>query len=213
MLRAKLLALTPLLLIAACAGPLNNETGLGNQGRVDGRGVWSPPTLSAKLLPTPQEGLEPSTDPRTAPVFGASGPVAAKDAAPSVTGVDRDWAETLVLVPNDLPAHQPRMTWSYLANDTPRARGQFPTAQSALALGSDRHNNEQVKEALVAPFVAAGDVLLAIPRFIAEHRPDRPTRTSAWPYERMPRREALTPDPVSASAPARPEPASTTKDQ
>lgn len=201
---ATLLALTPLVFVAACAGPLNNEVGIGNTGRVDGRGVWSPPTLSARLLPTPQEGLEPSTDARTAPVFGAAGPVAAKDAAPSITGIDRNWTETPVVVPSDLPAHQPRMTWSYLANDTPRARGQFPTAQSALALGSERHNNEQVKEALVAPFVAAGDVVLAIPRFIASHRIDRPTRTSAWPYERMPRREALITDPISAEAPKPP---------
>lgn len=202
--RVKLLAFSPLVLLAACAGPLNNEIGIGNTGRVDGRGVWSPPTLTAKLLPTPQEGLEPSTDARSAPVFGAAGPVAAKDAAPSITGIDRNWSETPVIVPNDLPAHQPRMTWSYLASDTPRARGQYPTAQSALALGSERHNNEQVKEALVAPFVAAGDVVLAIPRFIASHRIDRPTRTSAWPYERMPRREALTTDPISAEAPKPP---------
>lgn len=204
----------PLLLLTACAGPLNNELGLGNQGRVDGRGVWTPPTLSASLMPTAHEGMEASTDPRTAPVYMSDSVAAVKDSKPSVTGIDREWTETPLLVPNDLPAHQPRMTWSALTTDTPRSRGQYPTAQSALSLGSERHNNEQVKEAFIAPFVAASDMVLALPRFFAEHRPKRPTRTGMWPYERQPRREALTTDPVSAlppppappSAPAQPAP-------
>ncbi len=210
--RAKIIALTPLVLAAGCAGPLNNEIGLGNQGRVDGRGVWTPPTLGSSLIVPPREGFEPSTNPKLAPVYAAGGPVAPEEAKPSISGIERTWAEVPVLVPNDLPAHQPRMTWSHVEGDTPRARGVYPTAQSALTLGSSRQNDAQVKEAILAPLVAASDVVLGLPRFFAQHRPGRPTRTVAWPYERTPRREALEIDPVAPVPGSSAEPSTPAKD-
>ena len=176
------------LALAACAGPLNNEHGIGNAGRPFGRSIFTPATLADGLPPVPAEGFEPTTDQQNAPVYGAAGPVDARSAQPSLVALDRsNWGSTSIDVPNNFPAHQPRFTTNYLIKDSnPRAQGKYPNERTALAEGTDRHNDEQILEAAAAPFVVAGDMLMLLPRAVAELRWGRPTRTGSEPYARMP---------------------------
>jgi hypothetical protein len=174
--------------LGACAGPLNNEHGIGNAGRPFGHSVYTPATLADATVPPPPEGLEPTTNQQLAPVYGAAGPVDARTAQPSLTSLDRsNWGATAIEVPNDFPAHQPRLAGNYLNKESnPRAQGKYPTERTALGLGTDRHNDEQLLEAAAAPFVAGADILLFIPRAIVEMRPYQPTRTGGEGYARMP---------------------------
>lgn len=187
--------LPPAALLAACAGPLNNESGIGNAG---GRTVYAPATLAqSALLPVNAE-FEPVADTKSAPVYGANGPTNADSAQPSVLAIDRDnWSTIAVIVPNNLPAHQPRYATNYVSNWSARARGEYPDDRTALNMGSDEGNRQQVVEAVAAPFVAASDIILYLPRAVMESRPYRPTRTGTWPYERAPRDQQLKPVPVT----------------
>lgn len=181
------LAAAPLTL-AACAGPLNNEHGIGNSGRPFGHSVYTPASLADSTTPSPPEGLEPTTNQQLAPVYGAAGPVDARTAQPSLVSLDRsNWGTTSIEVPNDFSAHQPRLTVNYINKESnPRAQGKYPTERTALGLGTDRHNDEQILEAAAAPLVGASDILLFVPRAIAEMRPRQPTRTGGEPYARTP---------------------------
>lgn len=176
------------LLLTACAGPLNNENGIGNSGRPFGHSVYTPASLADATMPTPPEGLEPTADQQSAPVYGVAGPVDVRTAQPSLVSLDRsNWGTTSIEVPNDFSAHQPRLSVNYINKESnPRAQGKYPTERTALGLGTDRHNDEQILEAAAAPLVAASDILLLVPRAIVEMRPFRPTRTGGEPYARSP---------------------------
>jgi hypothetical protein len=189
----RLIALSPLAALAACAGPLNNEPGIGNAGRAWGHSVYTPSTIAEGLPPAPAEGLEATINQQAAPVYSASGPVAAATAEPSLTTLDRDnWGTTAIPVPNDFPAHQPRFARNYIDTSTdPRAKGKFPDERTALGTATTRHNNQQFVEALVAPVVAGQNVVMMIPRMIMESRPMQPTRTGGEGYERAARQVTI----------------------
>ncbi len=202
-----LLRLAPVALLAAlgaCAGPLNNEPGIGNAGRSFGNSVYTPASITSGLPSTPPEGLEATIDQRTAPVYHASGPVGAPGAAPSLTSLDRDnWGVTRIDVPTDSPAPQPRFARDYLIKATnPRAQGKYPDERTALGTATTRHNNEQFVEALVAPAIAGANVVMMIPRIIMESRPRQPTRTGGEGYERAPRQVTIV-NPTAETLPGR----------
>ncbi len=190
----RLAVLLPLSALAACAGPLNNEPGIGNAGRSFGHSIYTPATVASGLPAAPPEGLEATIDQKAAPVYHASGPVPAAGAEPSLTTLDRDnWALTRIDVPSDFPAHQPRFARNYLITATnPRAQGKYPDERTALGTATTRHNNEQFVEALVAPAVAGANVVMMVPRMIMESRPQEPTRTGGEGYERAPRQVTIT---------------------
>jgi hypothetical protein len=167
---------------------MNQESGIGNAGRPFGRSIYTPATLAEGIPPPPAEGFEPTADQQKAPTYGASGPVAARYAQPSLLALDREnWGTTTVDVPNDFAAHTPRFATNYIdTRSNPRAQGKYPNERTSLGLSTDRHSDEQILEAAAAPFVAAQDVLLLIPRAIMEIRPYRPTRTGSEPYARSP---------------------------
>ncbi len=106
---------------------------------------------------------------------------------PSTTSLDRsDWAVTSIVARNAQPEHQPIYTRSVFIDDgIPRNQGKYPTASSALDSITTESQNAQVAEALIAPFAAAGDIILF---------PVRLFRTGMWktvdnglePYERLP---------------------------
>lgn len=76
--------------------------------------------------------------------------------------------------------------------------GRFPTFDSAIITTSDRSGEAQLREAVAAPFVAAGDVILFPARAIYK-RPWFATRggMQGGAYERGPRRaEPLLPEPA-----------------
>jgi hypothetical protein len=204
MLSPRHAAVLLILPLAACAGPLNNEPGIGNAGRAFGHSVYTPATI-AEGLPAPEpEGLAPSADQSAAPVYEAGGAVDAQNARPSVTSLDREnWAMVRVDVPSDFPAHQPRLARDYLVKTSdPRAQGRYPNERTALGTETTRHANEQFVEALVSPFVAAQNVIMMIPRAIVEMRPRRPTRTGGEGYERYPRQVTIINPTAEAEGPA-----------
>jgi len=87
---------------------------------------------------------------------------------PSVIGPDRsNWDEVTMVVAVDTTQHHPNLTdgGPAYAKVTPRQRGEFPGPDDALDLGAG--TDDQVAEMFVAPFAAGLDVVLAIPRLIA----------------------------------------------
>ena len=189
-----------LLTLAGCAGPLNPEPKIGT-----GAGAWTPPTIGESAMNMPDPETLGATTYAEAPVYTATGIVTVPDAERSVLTLDRtNWQDSVVAVPNDLAAHQPRYTNNILRpENTRRAQGQFPTAQSALDTGTSRGNDLQAQEALFAPFAAAADVVLFLPRFAFEARPDRATRTGTTPYQRVPVQQTLAPVAATPVGPAR----------
>lgn len=129
---------------------------------------------------------------RVGPADGASGPSPAGDAAappppPSLVGIDRDnWEITYVSVPNDRVQHQPIYTRSlYENNAVARNRGLYPTALSVNQVSDESSQDAQVLEAFEAPFAAAADIILFIPRAVVN--PPWETVTSGFePYRRAP---------------------------
>ena len=198
--------LTPLLLLTACAGPLNTESCIGvvmptdSTGR--GGGVFCPPTITESSIREVPEEAAATVNQRLAPVYVGGGDggavVQAGDARPSVVSLERgNWGATQVTAPNDLSAHQPRYSQNLLLNDTlRRTRGEYPTAASALDTGTSAGMDRQIQEALVAPLAAAADVVLFVPRAVVQARPDRPTRTGLEPYQRQPRVQTIVPPPL-----------------
>lgn len=96
------------------------------------------------------------------------------------TVAERDqWEPILVLVPPDSVAHHPLYRTRFGEADTNRReRGEYPTPLSSLDLTTRSSERDQQREALLAPLVAAGDVLLMIPRAISRHRYD--LKRSPW---------------------------------
>lgn len=176
-----------------CAGPLNNEPGIGNAGRSFGHSIYTPATIAEGLPASQPPGLEPTTDQATAPVYQAQGAVTPEKAQPSLTSLDREsWGLTRVDVPNDFPAHHPRLSRDYIDKSSdPRAQGRYPNERTALGTSTTRHNNEQFVEALVAPFVAAENVIMMVPRAVVEMRPRQPTRTGGEGYIRYPQQVTI----------------------
>lgn len=191
---------------AGCAGPLNQEVGIGNQGRSWGNSVYTPSTVTQAAIPVPEEGFEPTTDQLGSPVYGARGPMAPDAAAPSLVAMDREnWVGTRIDVPNDMPAHQPRMATNFLFREgNPRVEGKYPDQRTAFGVATERHSDEQILEALAAPFVAGMDVVLIPVRAVAEMRPQRPTRTGSDPYARLPGQVTIVNDPLGAAGSPRP---------
>lgn len=153
--------------LAGCAGPLNNEVSIGQ--------AWLPATLDPA-----ENRVEP---------FVAGQMV--EPVEPSVTSLDRsNWGQTRLLVPNDLPSHQPRYTEWWLVTGyegVPRRKlGRYPTAESALHMPDEADVAAETREGLVSPVAAAIDVVLFPIRAIAA-RPWQRTRTGLHPYERAPR--------------------------
>lgn len=121
-----------------------------------------------------------------------TGPVLAMDApridpGPRTETISREhWPLIPITSWPEQPEHQPIYTRSPSFNDSsPRASGRFPNAATALDTVTTEQMNAQVFEGLAAPFYAAADIALFIPRAI---------RTAPWaivdnglePYERAP---------------------------
>jgi hypothetical protein len=172
--------------LGGCAGPLNNEPGIGNAGRTFGHSIYTPATLAEGLPPQPGPGLAPTVDQAAAPIYEAGGAATPETFHPSLLGLDREnWTIERVDVPNDFPAHQPRLARDYIIKSSdPRAQGRFPDERTALGTTTTRHANEQVVEALAAPFVAAQNIVMMVPRAVVEMRPWQPTRTGGEGYIR-----------------------------
>lgn len=106
---------------------------------------------------------------------------------PRTTTLSRDhWPLIPVTAWSAQPQHQPLYTLRPHENDaTARNQGKFPTAATSLDSVTTDGMNAQVHEGIVAPFYAAADIVLFIPRAI---------RTGMWktrdngldPYERAP---------------------------
>lgn len=140
--RATLLVAAAMLAAAGCSRTLNEEHTIGTGDR----------RVTIETIATPMEQSAP----------GASGAGAAQAVEPSLTSLDRDnWESVRVSVPNAMPAHQPVYRADVYDNTTvERSRGRFPTFESATQLSNDKGEDAQTREALLAPFVAAGDILL-----------------------------------------------------
>ena len=161
-------------MLGGCVGPLNNELSVGDPLRPAQQ--FAPPSIVAS-------GSEARAE--TGDVEGAER---------SVTSLDRSgWAGVRVVVPNDVPMHQPRYTenWEF-DRSSARARGDFPTTTSALDNVTSKSADLQIKEAVIAPFVAGADVAAMPVRMIAA-RPWQRTRTGSDPYQRGP--QVRTPGP------------------
>jgi hypothetical protein len=204
MRKASVIVCLPLLLVGACAGPLNTEPCVGPGMKSDSNArAFCPPTITESALREAGEDAAPTVIQRNAPVYYAAGVVSADDARPGNLSLDRSgWAPIDLVVPNDLAAHQPRYTTNLRLNDTSRrARGEYPTPASALDTGTSEGNDRQIHEALLAPFVAGADMVLFLPRAAVQARPYRPTRTGLEPYQRQPRVQTVVPPPLTTIEP------------
>lgn len=194
------LTITPLLLLAACAGPLNTESCIGVGMRSDSlSGVFCPAAITESSIREVPEEAAATVNQRLAPVYAGGGVVPAADAKPSIVSLDRgNWGATDMRAYNDLSAHQPRYTKNVLLNDTARrTRGEYPTAASAVDTGTGAGMDRQIQEAFVAPVAAAADVVLLVPRMVVAARPWQTTRTGLEPYERQPRMQTIVPAPLT----------------
>lgn len=182
------LACTGLLLACGCAGPLNNELSTGDP--LTPSNQFQPPSVVGPQVPARSE-TDASED---APVDR------------SVTSLDRShWGTTRVLVPNEMPMHQPRYTsnWEFDRSNA-RSRGEHPSATSAIDMPTSKGADLQLKEAALAPIAAGADIALMPARMIAA-RPWQRTRTGSEPYQRVPQSRVIVPDgltPVDDDAPA-----------
>lgn len=194
------MTIPPLLLLSACAGPLNTESCVGVGMKSDSLGgVFCPPTITESSIREVPEEAAATVNQRVAPVYAGGGVVQADDSRPSIVSLDRgNWGATDMRVPNDFSAHQPRYTDNVLLNDTlRRTRGDYPTAASALDTGTGAGMDRQIQEAFIAPLAGAADVVLLVPRIVMEARPGQPTRTGLEPYERQPRVQTIVPPPLT----------------
>ncbi len=103
---------------------------------------------------------------------------------PSLLAGARDhWEPTAIIVPIDATAHHPHYTTTHPTySRSPRARGVYPTAESALDLGAPA--GPQAWELVAASFHAAADVILFIPRAVVAP-PCSPTTSPSEPFERF----------------------------
>jgi len=99
-----------------------------------------------------------------------------------IDGQRTHWEPQTIVVEMDGVEHQPHYTTSQPNySRSMRAVGDYPTASSALTLGSEL--GPQVSEALAAPFHAATDVVLFIPRAFGQP----PCMITLSPVDRMQR--------------------------
>lgn len=126
--------------LTGCTKRLNNGTGVGS-----GERRFESPTIANRA-------------PTAAEVESAEYPVASA----SLTSLDRDnWQPIRVSVPNALPAHQPIYHGESFSNTTTeRTRGRYPTYDSVTVLTNANGQEAQIREAVMAPLMAAGDILL-----------------------------------------------------
>jgi len=109
------------------------------------------------------------------------------DPGPLTQSLDRtDWPVTQIVAHNAQPQHQPIYTRPMRSDGgIPRNAGKYPTTSTALDSITSESTDAQVGEALLAPFAAAGDIILF---------PVRLFGTGMWktvdnglePYEREP---------------------------
>lgn len=164
------------LALAACQGPVNNEISIGTGFT----GAFTPPTFDRD-----------SNDLSVLPIWSAAGAQseAGKDDAPtpSITGISREhWALTPIIVPNDLHAHNPVYAKPVNLNiDQPRNTGEYPTQTTSLDMPTDEGTDQQIAEAVVAPFASMLDVFL-LPVRACVSAPWHITRTGTEPYRRGP---------------------------
>lgn len=160
-------------MLTACASDDNRRLTIGDD--VTLRSL--PPTVP-----------EPILDDRGEPV---ARPAPADD-QPSLAGLDRSNFEPIVFaVPIDGSRHQPEVTEPFrLTDETPRHRGEFPTATSALIEPSSS-GWTTAGEVLIAPLWAFGDAallpgkLVIDPVFETVGSPDERTgRTPEFDHER-----------------------------
>ncbi len=176
---AAMLLAAPLFL-TACIGTqsdLNDSLAIGQGGTR--QAAYEPATLKPTFgRVAPEAG---------APASPSAGDQAATPAAPSLTGIERNnWDITIVSVPNDRAEHQPIYTRSLFENDAvARNRGLYPTALSVNQISDETSQDAQVLEAAEAPFAAAVDIILFIPRAVM-NPPWQTVRTGFEPYRRAP---------------------------
>lgn len=173
------LALTAAVACSGCSKSLNEERSIG--------GEYFPPTITRSAV-LDEQSAEAETS---------------RLASESVVSIEREnWPHISFAVPNALPAHQPVYHYDLHENlVSVRSLGRYPTADSANQTTSWDAQREQVREAMFAPFIAAGDIVLWLPR-AAYKRPDFSSRSglqgpNAGAYERAPRsRESWLPEAV-----------------
>jgi hypothetical protein len=86
---------------------------------------------------------------------------------PTLLDIDRsNWSATTMYVPISGVEHQPHYTGLYphLATETHHQRGEFPTDINCLETTTDHSTQRQFGEVLEAPFFAAADIIMFIPR-------------------------------------------------
>jgi hypothetical protein len=134
-------------MIAGCA-PVNEEVGL----------------INAPPLPA----LDPDAPTIRIPAH----------ATPSITSHDRsNWGIQTVILPLKQVEHRPTYTSDiHFASNTPRERGEYPTAQTALDVPTP--NLEQVAEGVVGPAYAGILVIWWPVEWIANNRPPWKIRRS-----------------------------------
>ncbi len=128
-----------LLLTAGCATVENERLVLGPDNG---------PTTQRPAAIWPDQGIAPAT-------------------TPSVTGVSREaWGEVTIISVNDGVQHQEPFTrspqWPQFADDTARARGEFPTPTSAVETGDS--TGAQIAEGFAWPLAVGSDIVMLIPR-------------------------------------------------
>lgn len=181
--RAGVLALGCVVGAAACTG-MSGCNKKWNEERTIG-GVYSPPTITESAMPPLETDGEPEL------------------AEASLFSLDRDnWSTTVFTVPNALPTHAPVYHSDVYDNlTTVRNQGKYPTTDSVHQTANYDGQREQVREALLAPFVAAGDIVLFLPRAVYK-RPWFATRSGLQgpdhgAYARAPRMDpSYWPEPV-----------------
>ncbi|HPO93927.1 MAG TPA: hypothetical protein PL072_10700 [Phycisphaerales bacterium] len=142
---------------AACAGALavvaasgGCRKGLNNELAVrNGASEWSPATIRDPMIEPPAVRADgtreeyPETD-------------------PSLFSLEREnWPVQRVSILSAPPAHQPIYHRDVFDNTTiDRSRGRYPTLESAAQRNNREGGLAQVREAVFAPFFAAGDIVL-----------------------------------------------------
>ena len=130
--------------LAGCISTENDDPSIGGKVHLE------------FMDPSPPPALDPPPPPPSAPL----------------TRIDRaDWQPVLLAVPNRVIAHgrpyASRIGWT---RATRRQRGEYPTPESAMQLDGGPSAWPQRGEAVVAPFKAAADLVLAVPRFAGPRR-------------------------------------------
>jgi hypothetical protein len=110
------------------------------------------------------------------------GPALTDATGPSITSLDRSaWAQADFVVPNDATEHYPHFTRLQPRYDkgTARARGAYPTAQTALE--QEGSFGSIFAESIAWPGYVAGDTVMIIPRAV-----DPDQNSPMTHYERAP---------------------------